>query len=114
MAMLFAKISPVADIPEMQSPFDYTVKHADYLTAIASPYKLGATEVYFNLIYGTATFDADGNMLTFNRLLGGSITLSDPDIEDWGIDDSVVLSTICEKVGTTAVEFVEGNPQGMF
>lgn len=111
MSMLFAKIDPVADIPQMQSPFQYDVKHADYLTAVASPYKLGSTEVNFSIIYGTATFDADGNMETFNRLLGGNITLSGPDIEDWGLDDSIVLATICQKVGTEAVEFIEGDPK---
>jgi hypothetical protein len=36
--------------------------------------------------------------------------LSDGEISDWGIDDTVVLTKICEKLGTTAVEFVEGNP----
>lgn len=111
MAMLFAKINPVAEIPEMLSPFDYDVKQANYLTAVASPYKLGSTEVNFSLVYGTATFDADGKMETFNRLLGGNITLSGPDIQDWGLDDSVILATICEKVGTEAIEFIEGDPK---
>lgn len=108
--MLFAKIDPVAEIPEMQSPFEYTVKQADYLTAVASPYRLGSTEVNFSLVYGSATFDTEGNMLTFDRLLGGNVTVSSPDIEEWGIDDSVILGKICEMVGTEAVEFVEGNP----
>ena len=111
MPMLFAKIDPVAEIPEMLSPFTYNVKQADYLTAVASPYRLGSTEVNFSLIYGKATFDAEGNMETFDRLLGGSITMSSPDIEEWGIDDSVILGKICEKVGTEAVEFIEGDPK---
>lgn len=109
MKMLFAKINPVAEIPEMESPFQYDVKQADYLTAIASPYRIGSTEVNFNLVYGTATFDADGKMETFKRLLGGNITITSPDIEEWGIDDSVILGKICEKVGTQAVEFIEGD-----
>ncbi len=29
MKMLFAKINPVAEIPEMESPFQYDVKTAD-------------------------------------------------------------------------------------
>ena len=108
--MLFAKINPAAEIPEMQSPFNYDVKQADYLTAVASPYRLGAKEVNFTLIYGSATFDAEGNMETFDRLLGGNLTVSSPDIEEWGIDDSVILGKICELLGTQAVEFIEGNP----
>jgi len=111
MKMLFAKINPVAEIPEMESPFQYDVKQADYLTAVASPYRLGSTKVNFSLIYGSATFNEEGQMETFTRMLDGNITLTSPDIEEWGIDDSVILGTICEKVGTAAVEFIEGEPK---
>ena len=110
--MLFAKIDPVAQIPEMETPFTYDVKTANYLTAVASPYRLGAEEVNFSLMYGTATFDAEGNMETFTRLLGGSLTLGAPYIQEWGIDDTVILATICEQVGTEAIEFIEGDPKG--
>jgi hypothetical protein len=111
MTMLFAKISPVAQVPEMETPFQYDVKTANYLTAIASPYRLGATEVNFSLIYGNATFGPTGAMETFNRLLGGSVIMTSPDIEQWGIDDTVILGKICEKVGTTAIEYIYGDPQ---
>jgi hypothetical protein len=112
MKMLFAKINPVAQIPEMESPFAYDVKTANYLTAVASPYRLGAEEVNFSLIYGNATFNEEGQMETFTRLLGGSITLGAPYIQEWGLDDSVILGTICEQVGTEAVEFIEADPKG--
>jgi hypothetical protein len=111
MKMLFAKINPVAQIPEMESPFAYDVKTANYLTAVASPYRLGAEEVNFSLIYGTATFNEQGEMETFTRLLGGSITLGAPYIQEWGLDDSVILGTICDQVGTEAIEFIEGDPK---
>lgn len=110
MPMLFAKISPAAQIPQMESPFQYDVQTADYLTAIASPYRLGSTEVNFTVIYGSATFGPTGAMATFNRSLTGFIVITSPDIESWGIDDSVILGTICQKLGTTATEFVYGDP----
>ena len=110
MPMLFAKINPVAQIPQMESAFQYDVQTANYLTAIASPYKLGSTEVNFTLIYGTATFSQTGEMETFTRALGGNIILTSPDIDSWGIDDTVVLGTICQKLGTTVVEYVTGSP----
>ena len=108
--MLFAKINPAAQIPQMESPFQYDVQTADYLTAIASPYKLGSTEVNFTVIYGSATFGPTGEMQNFNRALTGFIVISSPDIEEWGIDDSVILGTICQKLGTTATQFVYGSP----
>lgn len=116
MKILLAKISPAAEIPTMESPFQYEVKVADYLTAIATPYRLGSNKVDFSLIYGKGTFDDEGNMVKFERLLGGSITLTSPDIDEWGIDDSVILTTICQKLGTQAVEFIEADLDnvGMF
>jgi hypothetical protein len=110
MSMLFAKINPAAEIPQNTSPFTFEVIEADYLTASATPYTLGTTSVNFNVVYGTATFDEEGNMLTFNSLTRGSVTLSDGQISQWGLDDSVVLTEICTVLGTTVVEFVEGNP----
>ena len=110
MSMLFAKISPAAEVPQNTSPFAFEVIMADYITASANPYTLGTTSVNFNVVYGTPTFDEQGNMLTFNPLTRGSVTLSDGQISQWGIDDRVVLAEICTVLGTTAVEFVEGNP----
>jgi hypothetical protein len=110
MSMLFAKINPAAEVPQNTSPFAYEVIMADYITASANPYTLGTTSVNFNVVYGTPTFDEEGNMLTFTRLTSGSVTLSDGQISQWGLDDSVVLTEICTVLGTTAVEFVEGNP----
>ena len=110
MSMLFAKISPAAEVPQNTSPFAFEVIMADYITASANPYTLGTTSVNFNVVYGTPTFDEQGNMLTFNPLTRGSVTLSDGQISQWGIDDRVVLTEICTVLGTTAVEFVEGNP----
>jgi hypothetical protein len=108
--MLFAKINPAAEIPQNTTPFTIEIIEADYITASADPYRLGSTSVNFNVVYGTATFDVDGNMVTFNRLSNGYVTLSDGQISSWGIDDSVVLTEICRVLGTTVVEFVEGNP----
>ena len=110
MSMLFAKINPAAEVPQNTSPFAFEVIMADYITASANPYTLGTTSVNFNVVYGTPTFDEQGNMLTFNPLTRGSVTLSDGQISQWGIDDRVVLTEICTVLGTTAVEFVEGNP----
>lgn len=116
MKILFAKISPAAQIPNMESAFQYDVKVADYLTAVASVYRLGANKVDFTLIYGNGVFDSEGKMLSFERLLGGSITLASPEIDEWGNDDTVILNTICEKLGTKAVDFIvaELDNVGMF
>lgn len=112
MQSLFAKINPPAQIPVVSSPFAYSALTADYLTAIANPYFLGANQVNFGLVYGSATFDLSGNMETFKTLLTGTVTLSGNEIQSWGLDDSVVLNTICQKLGTTATEFITANPKG--
>ena len=112
--MLFAKIDPPAEFAQNPTPFSVEIKKADYITAAANPYKLGATEVSFNYILGNPEFNTEGKMVKFQRLGGGNIVLSGDEISDWGLDDTVVLEKICDKLGTSAVEFEDWNPENGF
>jgi len=107
--VLFAKISPAAEVPAMISPFEYQVKIADYVTALADQYRLGASQAVFNIRYGLVTLNEAGAIVKFETLLTDRIVLEGQDIADWGTDDSVVLAKICEKLGTEAIEFVEAD-----
>lgn len=109
MSVLLAKINPAAEVPVMTSPFQYEVKVADYITAVADQYRLGASQATFNIRYGSVTLDEAGEIKSFETLLTDRIVLEGADIADWGTDDSIVLTKICEKLGTEAVEFVEVN-----
>jgi hypothetical protein len=106
--MLVAKIIPAAQLVVQPTPFESTFVEADYMTALARPYALGATKVNFEVIYGNLVEvpvpDSDVLVKQFKSVTSSQITLEGPELSSWGIDDSVVLTAIAAKVGTTVVE----------
>jgi hypothetical protein len=107
--MLYAKISPVATITKQITPFEVETITADYMTAIARPYGAGATKVNFEVVFGTITLDEAGVPASFNRLSTSNTTLLSTQLSGWGVDDSVLLTTIAVEMGTVATEFVTIN-----
>lgn len=104
--MLIAKISPAAQVITDSNPFAPVTVSADYMAAIARPYTLGATQVNFQVVFGTLT-PADGETpAKFNGLLNSSVTLSGAQLESWGIDDSVILDEIATTYGADVLETI--------
>jgi len=98
--MLFGKISPAAQSVSQESPFLTTTKTCDFMTAIARPYALGASEVNFQIVYGTGTINGS-SLENFQNLINGEVTLTSAELASWGTDDSLVLGVIAQKIGTT-------------
>lgn len=111
--MLFGKISPQAVIPQMISPFQQTDIVAEYITAIATPYKLGAHVVDFRVLYGNPLYNEENELYKFEILYEKMIKLSGTAIEDWGTDDTTVLTTIATEEGTTITEFENWFPSNL-
>jgi len=108
--MLYAKINPAATRVEQNSPFGAPkTTTADYMTAIARPYTLGATRTRFEIQYGSVTLDNNGYVKNFGQVMNGEAVLTADQLSTWGTDDSIVLHLIAEAVGTT-VESVVSNP----
>lgn len=107
--MLFAKINPQAIIANLNGPFDLQTTYAEYMTAIASPYRLGDNQVNFIIYYGNFKLDDNNNPIGFETKLTNSCILSGPAIANWGTDDSEVLNAIAIQQGTTVVEYVEND-----
>lgn len=103
--MLFGKISPQAVIPKMISPFEQTEIVAEYITAIATPYKLGAHVVDFRVMYGNPVYNEENVVIRYDTIYETYIQLSGQQIEDWGTDDSIVLTEIATEEGTTITQF---------
>jgi hypothetical protein len=57
---------------------------------------------------GTITDDKVSN---FQELLSSNVTLTSDELSNWGTDDSVVLSTIATKLGTTSLGVYTSAPQ---
>lgn len=111
--MLFGKISPQAIIPQMVTPFEQTEIVAEYITAIATPYKLGAHVVDFRIMYGNLIFDSENETTYFTVVHETYTQLSGQTIEDWGTDDTTILATIATEQGTTVVQFDNWFPSNL-
>jgi len=107
--MIFAQIDPVASITNQSDPFHTTTVTGSYMSAIARPYYLGADLVNFQVTYGNCTLDEGGSVTAFQTVFNNSCILSGSAIENWGIDDSVILSEIAIQQGTTIVAVVSGS-----
>lgn len=105
--MLIAKINPAAQAVNQNSPFNVQSVDCDMMTAIARPYHLGATEVNFEVIYGTATITGP-TASDFKNQIRTNVTLTSAELTGWGTDDTFILGKIATKVGTTIVETYVG------
>lgn len=103
--MLYGKINPQAEHPTQTSPFGVDIQYAQYMTAMATPYPLGAENVAFLVQFGNVTFE-NGVPVLFNAISSISISLDSTQIADWGLDDSVVLGEIATAIGTTVTETI--------
>ena len=86
--MLFAKINPQAIIANLNGPFDLQTTYAQYMTAIANPYRLGDNTVNFSIYYGNFILDDQDNPIGFEIKLTNSCVLSGTSIQNWGTDDT--------------------------
>jgi hypothetical protein len=111
--MIFAKISPSAKFPNPNtSPLNSTLVEAEYAAAIVPQYQIGgSSKVRFRLFFVNPKFDNEGNVEGYERLGGQDIILNESEISDWGTDDSVILTKLCEKLGTQVIKFVNGNTE---
>jgi hypothetical protein len=107
--MIFAQIDPIASITNQSDPFHTTTITGSYMGAIARPYYLGADAVNFQVTYGNCIFDESGSVVNFQTIFNSSCTLTGSAIQNWGIDDSVILSEIATQQGTTVVAVVSGS-----
>lgn len=104
--MLFAKISPVAQKIVQTTPFESTTQTADYMSALARPYSLGANKVNFEVIYSNITFDENQNPLKYDSLISNMISLEGDQLQGWGSDDSFILQQLATILGVTIQSYV--------
>jgi hypothetical protein len=99
--MLYAKISPAAEKLEQVTPFSAVTQTANYMSALARPYGLGADVVNFEVLFGNVTFDENNQPIRFRNVLSSSLKLTADQLQNWGIDDSVVLQQIALILGVS-------------
>lgn len=105
--MLFAKISPEAQVINQISPFSSITTNCEYMGVVARPYILGNEIVNFELQYGNIEFDNLLNPINFTYVKSYGITLSGNQLANWGIDDRYIFEEIAQVLGFTIVSFLE-------
>lgn len=105
--MLFAKVSPQAQVLTQVSPFSSVTRNVEYMSAIARPYPLGAESVNFEVLFGDVTFDENENPVMFQNVVTYNVTLESNQLSGWGVDDSYVLNQLASVLGTSVVSTLE-------
>lgn len=116
--MLLGKLAQKATFVQQQGPFQSTSADAHYFTAIARPYRLGAEQTNFEVLFGNYIPAVAGVKASegveavaaqeakFEHISSSQIELTSEDLASWGTDDKVVLEKIASKYGTSCLEFV--------
>ena len=102
--MIFANINPTASYTIMNTPFNSTTVISNYMGVIAVNYAIGSDQVNFKLVFGNISENNE-----FYNLFTNNITMTNEELSSWGADDSVLLTLICTKIGTTAASFITTN-----
>lgn len=101
--MLYAKISPAAQVVKQDGPFNTTLQTADHMI-VSAGYIMGASSTEFNIGYGNPVNDADGKIVSWNFLISEQLTLTKEELADWGTDDSYIINLIAQKKGLQVIE----------
>ena len=105
--MLYTKINPTATYTVQVSPFSATTTQCSYMTAYARPYALGGEQTNFQVQFGNEIKNEEGVVVGVTSEFSIDITMTSVELANWGTDDTVVLTDIATKIGTTATEFIE-------
>lgn len=104
--MLYAKISPAAQITVQDGPFTTKVESAEFVTIAVHSYNMGDDPATFTVSYGDPII-YDNIYKGFSPKYQQRLTLEASDLAQWGTDDSVMFDIIAEKEGFTVVEIID-------
>ncbi len=105
--MLFAQISPQAQIITQINPFSSTTVNCEYIGVVARPYVLGTEIVNFEVQYGNIIFTDMMNPIEFTYVKSYGITLSGDQLTNWGLDDTFIFEEIATILGVDVLGYVE-------
>ena len=104
--MLYAKISPAAQITVQDGPFSTKVENVEFVAISVHSYNMGDDPANFTVSYGNPVFN-DKVYRGFSTKYQQRVTLEASDLAQWGTDDSVVFDIIGEKQGFTVAEIID-------
>jgi hypothetical protein len=104
--MLYAKISPAAQITVQDGPFATKVESVEFVAIAVNSYSMGDDPATFIVSYGDPVI-YDNIYKGFSSKYQQRLILEASDLAQWGTDDSVVFDIIAEKQGFTVVEIID-------
>jgi len=104
--MLYAKISPPAQITVQDGPFATKVETVEFVSITVHNYNMGDDPAIFSVYYGNPVF-YDNIYRRFDEKYQQRLTLEASDVAQWGTDDSVVFNIIGEKQGFVVEEIFD-------
>lgn len=109
--MIFAKINPPLSLVDQTNVFsqNVTFRTGDYMSAVASPFRLGDDEVEFEVVFGSCKFNEEREVQDFDVYHREQIKLSGEIIQSWGEDDNVILTAIAAERGLSIEAVVSGS-----
>jgi hypothetical protein len=105
--MLFAQISPQAEIITQINPFSSITTNCEYMGVLARPYVLGTESVNFELQFGNIVFTGMMDPTSFIYVRSSNIVLSGNQLTNWGIDDTYIIEEIAGILGISVLSYVE-------
>lgn len=119
MKILTSKITPS---PKVLSPnnnlFETNFVDCEYMTSVARPYVMGSDstnfEVNFGIVESITGTSLNPNLVieTFIPMKSIQISLSKEDLNSWGENDEVCLSSIAQKLGVEIISYHTMNLRG--
>ena len=107
--MLYAKISPAAEVSIQDGPFSSRIESLEFVTISIMNYIPGSESTTFVVRYGKPEFRND-SFLGFNSLYNQSLTLTAEQLSTWGTDDTSLFEIVAENQGFEIVEFFNTTP----
>lgn len=104
--MIIAKINPAATKVTQVTPFSSITESLEYMTAIARPYIPGATNTFFQVIFGTAEIDSESNVVNFSEKTSERMSFTDEELSTWGTNDETLLTIVAAKLNVSILEFL--------
>lgn len=106
--MLYAKISPAAQVVKQKSPFEVETVEVDHIIIFTETYILGWTkDLGLRVNYVEPVRNEEGKLIQFKDHLRAEVKLSPEEFADWGTDDKFIFEAVAANQGFTILEFIE-------
>ena len=111
--MIFAKISPAAEVSVQTGPFSSQVYAANWMGASVRNYVLGQELTTFQVYFGTLHFPTEQEVQqgmspvpTFTSMYNTLMQYTAQQLSTWGSNDETALLIIATSLNTTIQEYL--------